>query len=56
MNRWVNPPRMKTENEFPPIVKKKRITDKRLTKRYEPRIYNFGLRFIDKTLVKSIVG
>ena len=36
------------------IVKKKRIRDERLTKRYEPRIYDFGLWFIDKTMVNSI--
>ena len=33
------------------IVKKKRVRDERLTKRYEPRLSNFGLRLIDRTLI-----
>ena len=36
------------------IVKKKRIRDERLTRRYKPRPFNFALRFVDKTLINEI--
>ncbi len=36
------------------IVKKKRTKDERLSKRYEPRLSNFGVRFIDRTLINQI--
>lgn len=35
------------------IVKKKRVKDVRLTKRHKPRLSNFGLRFIDRTLINQ---
>ena len=36
------------------IVRKKRVKDERLSKRYAPKLSNFGLRFIDKTLINQI--
>jgi hypothetical protein len=36
------------------IVKKKRIRDKRLGQRNEPNLSNFGLRFVDRTLINSV--
>ena len=33
------------------IVKKKRIRDVRLSRTYEPKLSDFSLRFIDKTLI-----
>ena len=36
------------------IVKKKRVRDERLTRRYEPRLSNFGLRLIDKSLIDQV--
>ncbi|MDA9920312.1 recombinase family protein [bacterium] len=35
------------------IVKKKKNRDVRLTKRYEPKISGFSLRFIDKTVISQ---
>ena len=35
------------------IVKKKRVSDERLTIRYEPKLSNFGLRFLDRTLIST---
>ena len=31
----------------------KRVKDVRLTKRHKPRLSNFGLRFIDRTLINQ---
>ena len=36
------------------IVKKKRVRDKRLTRRYGPRLSNFGSRLIDRTLIDQV--
>ena len=36
------------------IVKKKRVRDDRLTRRYEPRLSNFGLRFVERTLINQV--
>ena len=33
------------------IVRKKRVKDERLFKRYAPKLSNFGIRFIDRTLI-----
>ncbi len=35
------------------IVKKKRIREERLNKRYKPKLSNFDLYFVDKTLVNK---
>ena len=35
------------------IVKKKRIRDARLSKTYEPKLTDFSLRFIDKTVINQ---
>ena len=35
------------------IIKKKRDKDDKLSKRYEPKLSNFGIRFIDRTLNNS---
>jgi len=35
------------------IIKKKGIKDGRLSKRYEPKLSNFGVRFIDRTLINK---
>ena len=35
------------------IVKKKRSRDERLERRHEPQLSNFGLRFVDRTLINS---
>ena len=36
------------------IVRKKRVKDERLTKRHKPRLSNFGIRLIDRTLINQI--
>ena len=36
------------------IVKKKRVRDERLTRRYEPSLSNFGLHLIDRTLIDQV--
>ena len=35
------------------IVKKKRIRESRSTQRYSPRLSNFGIRFVDRTLINT---
>ena len=35
------------------IVKKKRIREKRLTTMYPPKLPDFALRFVDRTLINS---
>ena len=35
------------------IVKKKRVREVRLTRRYEPKLSNFALRFVDRTLINQ---
>ena len=35
------------------IVKKKRIREVRLTQRYPPKLSNFGIRFVDRTLINT---
>ena len=35
------------------IVKKKRVREVRLTRRYTPKLSNFDIRFVDKTLINS---
>ena len=35
------------------IVKKKRIRDVRLSRTYEPKLTDFSLRFIDKTIINN---
>ena len=35
------------------IIKKKMIKNKKLTQRYEMEIYNFSIKFIDKTLLNK---
>ena len=35
------------------IVKKKHLRDARLTKRYPPELSNFGIRFVDRTLINT---
>ena len=35
------------------MVKNKKVRDERLTRRYEPKRSNFGLRFVDRTLVEK---
>ncbi len=35
------------------IVKKKKNRDVRLSKKYEPILSNFSLRFVDKTLINN---
>lgn len=35
------------------IVKKKKIRDVRINKKYEPKLSNFALRFLDKTLINQ---
>ncbi len=35
------------------IVKKKNLRDARLNKKYTPKLSNFALRFVDKTLINS---
>ena len=35
------------------IVKKKQLRDARLSKRYPPKISNFAISFVDKTLINS---
>ena len=35
------------------IVKKKRVREVRLTRRYEPKLSNFALRFVDRTLINT---
>ena len=35
------------------IVKKKRVREVRLTRRYEPKLTNFALRFVDRTLINT---
>ena len=41
-------------NHVHSIVKKKRIRDERLGQRHEPQLSNFGLRFVDRTLINSV--
>ena len=36
------------------IVTKKTVSNERLTRRYEPRLSNFGLRLVDRTLTNQI--
>ena len=40
-------------NHVHSIVKKKRIRDERLGQRHEPHLSNFGLQFVDRTLINS---
>ena len=35
------------------IVKKKKTREVRLTRRYEPKLSNFALRFVDRTLINQ---
>ena len=35
------------------IVKKKQLRDARLNKKYPPKLSNFDVRFVDKTLINS---
>ena len=35
------------------IVKKKRIRESRLTRKYPPKLSNFALRFVDRTLINQ---
>ncbi len=35
------------------IVKKKQLRDARLNKKYPPKLSNFDLRFVDKTLINQ---
>ena len=35
------------------IVKKKQLRDARLNKKYPPKLSNFALRFVDRTLINS---
>jgi hypothetical protein len=35
------------------IVKKKRIRERRSTQRYPPKLSNFGIRFVDRTLINT---
>lgn len=35
------------------IVKKKKVRDVRIFKKYEPKLSNFALRFVDKTLINQ---
>ena len=35
------------------IVKKKRIRESRSTQRYPPKLSNFGIRFVDRTLINT---
>ena len=35
------------------IIKKKRIRDARLDRRYQPELSTFGLRFVDRTLINA---
>ena len=35
------------------IVKKKRIRESRLTQMYPPNLSNFGIRFVDRTLINT---
>lgn len=37
------------------IIKKKRVSDERWSRRYEPKLSNFGLRFLDRTLINQFV-
>jgi len=36
------------------IVRKKRVKDERLSNRYAPKLSNFGIRFIDRTLINQV--
>ena len=35
------------------IVKKKRVRESRSTQRYPPKLSNFGIRFVDRTLINT---
>ena len=35
------------------IVKKKNLRDERLNRRYPPKLFNFDLRFVDRTLINQ---
>jgi len=35
------------------IVKKKKVREVRIDKRYEPKLSNFALRFLDKTMINQ---
>ena len=57
---WLNDNGYKTlqgkkfrNNHAHSIVKKKRIRDARLSRTYEPKLTDFSLRFIDKTLISE---
>ena len=57
---WLNDNGYKTprgnkfrSNHTHSIVKKKRIRDVRLSRTYEPKLTDFSLRFIDKTLINA---
>ena len=43
-------------NHVHSIVKKKRIRDEKLEERHQPHLSNFGLRFVDRTLINSVRG
>ena len=58
---WLNDNGYKTargkkfgNNHTHSIVKKKKIREVRLNRTYEPRLTDFSLQFVDKTLINSL--